>query len=152
MNILITGANGFLGSRLVESFDDDSGVSILGTLHRRKGSLRRKASRKLSYLWAELADREKTYEIFKQNCIEAVIHAAASISKRNDADYLVEALDNNVRSQANLISAAVECGCKRYVYCSSISVYGRIPEKSGFLSENDPKAFADIYGWSKIHG
>ena len=149
MNVLITGANGFLGSQLMESFRGDREVSILGIYHRGKENVPGMASGRFSYLRADLASREAAYEIFKNNSIEAVIHAAASISKRNDSDYIVDALENNVRSQANLVSAAIDCGCKRYVYCSTISVYGCAPGENGLLIENDPKIFTDVYGWSK---
>jgi len=149
VNVLITGANGFLGSQLMKSFGGNREVSVLGIYHRRKENLPGRASGRFSYQYADLANKEDAYEIFKNNSIEAVIHAAACISKRNDSDYIADALENNVRSQANLVSAAIEYDCKRYVYCSTIGVYGCAPEENGLLIENDPKAFTDVYGWSK---
>lgn len=149
MKVLITGANGFLGSHLVESFAEDSELSILGIYHRKREKLPSRCSVGFSYQQVELANRENTYEIFKNNSVEAVVHTAASISTRSDSNYIVEALENNVRSQANLVSAAIDYGCKRYVYCSTISVYGPAPEGNGLLTESHPKTFTDIYGWSK---
>jgi len=148
-SVLITGANGFLGSSLVATLFSESGLKLVGLYRNKEDRLLRNAEETLAYVRCDLRDREAISSIFRTFQIEAVVHTAAAVSSRDDEDYLVEALRDNIQSQANLVCAALQHGCRRFIFCSTLSVYGsHLRRKTGFR-ENDPALPSSVYGWSK---
>jgi nucleoside-diphosphate-sugar epimerase len=63
---------------------------------------------------------------------------------------LPELVRANVLATANVAAAAAESGCRSFVYCSSIAVYGRV--KAEEVDESVVPAPDGPYGWSKLAG
>ncbi|MDH5669988.1 MAG: NAD-dependent epimerase/dehydratase family protein, partial [Nitrospira sp.] len=155
--ILVTGAGGFLGLRLVSNLVE-RGFRDIRCFVRPTGD-----SRKLESIAAEHPD--STLRIIKGNllskpdCAEAVrgvkviYHLAAGTGQKSIPD----AFMNSVVTTRNLIEAALAEGCLlRFVNISSFAVYSNInPLKRGLLDEScpvepHPEHIADAYCYAKL--
>jgi nucleoside-diphosphate-sugar epimerase len=95
-------------------------------------------------------DLRKTSEVsrlFQSRSVQAVIHLAAILPSAFHRDPLTGA-DVNLTGSVELLRQAVKTGTKRFVFASSMSVYGS-SIASRPLVESDPVAPDDPYGASK---
>lgn len=145
---MVTGANGFLGSNLITSLLEKDEVSILGVYHNKKDRLQRFENKRIKCFQCDLSNRQFVQKMFKLHPVDAVIHAAASINEKDNAEYIFDAINSNILSQSNLVTEAQSIGCSRFIYCSSISVYGH-SIKGEEIKEEDKPCPKNIYGWSK---
>lgn len=123
MNILITGANGFVGGALVNS--------LLDTSHNVIACVRKNIGPNLDCEYRFIDRLDSTTEwsdILKD--IDIVVHCAARVHVIDDksADPLTEFRKINVKGTLNLARQAVEAGVKRFIFISSINVNGEKTE------------------------
>ncbi len=156
MNILVTGAAGFIGSHLCDKLLEDEKNEILGidtfTGPTTADLKLKNVSHLLSHprfrliqqdlLTTELSDLLKG--------IDAVYHLAGMPGVRSswgkDFDPYVT---NNILSTQRLLEAAKDRPLKKFIYASTSSVYG---EKSGRVSEDACPAPLSPYGITKLTG
>jgi nucleoside-diphosphate-sugar epimerase len=108
--MLITGASGFIGSRLADAFRR-SGRVVEIDLHRRSDS-------EDCIAW----DLSKSIPPSLPERIETLIHCAAATGSDPEGDGQA-CFDVNVRATAQLLSYARRTGAKQFVFCSTGSVY-----------------------------
>ena len=149
INVMVTGGNGFLGSHIIKELITIKGIFVYGIYHNNAHRLIRDETKNLVYLRCDLSNREAVFRIFEKNPITVIIHAAASISTSNDPEYLLEAMRDNISSQANLVSEGLNHDCKLFIYCSSIDVYGDSTLYKNGINEDILPRPMNIYGWSK---
>jgi UDP-N-acetylglucosamine 4-epimerase len=141
MKLLITGGCGFIGSNIAEYFLENElfdSIVIIDNLStgflKNIQSLLNKYSN-LQFIEGNIQDIEICRNITKN--IDAICHQAATGSvprSINDPEFYHK---NNVDGFFNLLLAAKENGCKRFIYASSSSVYGdneslpKIEDKTG---------------------
>lgn len=84
--------------------------------------------------------------------VDAVVHAAATSTPTGRADVVpAETLiHDNALASARLVAAARAAGVRRFVYLSSLSVYGSVAVRS--LDHTTPIREPDPYGVSKLMG
>jgi nucleoside-diphosphate-sugar epimerase len=138
MKILVTGASGFIGGKIVECFAQDYTCEISATS--RSDSNRFNAYKNVVYIQHDLSK-----EIPEQNC-EVCIHCAglADDQSTEESFYI-----NNIKATYNLLNALKSC--KVVIYISSASVYDF---SDGLLKhENDTEKENAVsnYGKSKLH-
>ncbi|MEZ4866608.1 MAG: NAD(P)-dependent oxidoreductase [Caldilineaceae bacterium] len=136
MRILITGATGFIGSRLVTRLADAHEVSAL---------VRRIPPRPrpgVAYLQQDLAQPLAVQQLPERP--DAIIHQAAVI----DTDAVDEATPFlvNVVGTWRLLAYAATVGVKTFVHASTGGVYGCSPYP---LRESDPLHPMDLYSLTK---
>lgn len=145
MNVLLTGATGFLGKRLTGCINHQ-GAHFLACAVRQAGSSGCDHEFVIDGLheatdWsAALAGQQ------------IVIHTAARahIMKDEVADPLVEYRKVNVDGTLNLARQAAEAGVGRFIFISSIKVDGeQTPAEKPFTPDDTP-APEDAYGVSKL--
>ncbi len=145
MNILLTGASGFLGGKILKTLNRLGGFDIALAL-RSQGSY----SAAIAHVVGELsADTEWSVALTGR---QLVIHAAARahIMKDEVADPLAEYRLVNVEGTLNLARQAAAAGVERFIYISSIKVNGEsTPLGRPFVSSDAP-APEDPYGLSKL--
>ena len=127
---LVTGAAGFIGSRLAETLVD-AGWSVIGVdcftdyyaRSAKEANLRDlRASRSFSFVEHDLNDVELFAAL---DGVDAVFHQAAQAGVRDSwglgfASYV----HHNVLATQRLLEGALQAGVRRFVYASSSSVYG----------------------------
>lgn len=118
-SVLITGINGFIAGHLAERLIRQ-GAQVRGTA-RRPEAAERLRTQGVEIVQTDLADREGLLRA-AEGC-GAVVHAAAwtgGPEMSAGAGYAV-----NVDGTANVLAAAEAAGVSRFVYISSVAVYGR---------------------------
>lgn len=141
--VLITGVNGFIAGHLTERLLR-LGVSVRGTA-RRPEAAAWLGSQGVAVIRAELEDRDALFRA-AEGC-GAVVHAAAwtgGPELPDDAGYQV-----NVDGTANVLAAAQAAGVERFIYISSVAVYGRNRAKLVDETAATPKV-GQAYPDSKI--
>lgn len=143
MNILLTGATGFLGSRLISTLKSSPEFKITATA-RRPLETPDISVVEVSDL---SADTDWTSALSDQ---QVVIHTAARahIMKDEVADPLAEYRRVNVDGTLSLARQAVAAGVKRFIFISSIKVNGEKTFGQPFFADDMP-APGDAYGLSK---
>jgi nucleoside-diphosphate-sugar epimerase len=144
--LLITGATGFIGSRLA-LFANHAGIDVVATgrvanesEHTRYNDLRAAGVKIVS---GDLQRRE-----FVRSVLEGrtkVIHLAAAQHEAHLPDSYFRA--TNVDATALLLEESRKAAIQRFVYGSTIGVYGTQP---GPLDETSPTRPDNIYGATKL--
>jgi nucleoside-diphosphate-sugar epimerase len=138
---VITGANGFVGSRLVQrlnelncevvpcvrSAESAQGAAVVGDI-----------------------DASTNWAAFLRGA-SAVIHTAARVHIMNDRsdDPLLEFRKVNVDGTVNLACQAADAGVRRYIFISSVKVNGEATQPGHPFCSDDLPAPEDPYGISK---
>ena len=118
MKALVTGANGFTGSHLVQALID-RGFEVVA-LVRKTSNLWRLAKLPVQYAYGDITDRP-ALEAAMQG-VQWVFHTAAYV-ELGVVD--AEAMERiNVEGTRAVLEAAQAANVKKMVYCSTIGVYG----------------------------
>jgi len=144
MNILVTGANGFVGESLIKRLSNTGYKAVAGV---RKLP---KSQHDCEYRMINSLERDTDLlSVLKD--IDVVIHAAARVHVMDDksADPLTEFRKVNVEGTLNLARQAVEAGVKRFIFISSIKVNGEGTEVGKPYTADSKPNPTDPYGISK---
>jgi nucleoside-diphosphate-sugar epimerase len=144
MNLLLTGANGFLGSRLAVTLNAKPYVRLTAAVRR---SVQLSAMNVVEVQSLD-ANTDWSDAVTEQ---QVVIHTAARahIMKNEAADPLVEYRRVNVDGTLNLARQAVDAGVTRFIFISSIKVNGEQTTCGGVYKAEDLPVPEDAYGISK---
>lgn len=145
-SILVTGARGFIG-RAVQTLLQHEGYSVLAVDQappRNQGQFGYGRE-----IVLDVADVEGMRGLFCASEIAAVIHLAAILPTVAQREPL-RATQVNVAGSASLLELAHEFGVRRFVFGSSLSVFGTYPADQ-VVSEESHAAPEDVYGASKLY-
>lgn len=146
MNVLVTGAAGFIGSHMAESLLDD-GHSVVGLDNfdhfydraMKEANLRRAAAhRGFTFVEADIREAEAMVSVFSEHGpFDAVLHLAAKAGVRPSIADPAAYEQANCLGTVHLLDLAVQADPRpRFVFGSSSSVYGNNPKVP--FSETDP--------------
>ncbi len=132
MNILVTGAAGFIGStlalRLLERGDRVVGLDNLNDYYDvrlKEARLERlRAFTGFEFEKADIADRERIARLFAERRFDAVMHLAAQAGVRYSTENPAAFVDANLVGFGNVIEGARRSNVGHFVFASSSSVYG----------------------------
>jgi nucleoside-diphosphate-sugar epimerase len=148
MKILITGASGFIGSFIVE----EALKRGLETWAAVRGSSSKAylQDERINLITLNLSSREQLVEQLRPHQFDYVVHAAGvtkCIDKRDFRRINTEGTKNLVQALQQL-----QMPLKRFVYLSSLSVYGAIREQQPYeeIRETDMPQPNTEYGRSKL--
>ncbi|WP_394242555.1 UDP-glucose 4-epimerase family protein [Vibrio astriarenae] len=141
MNVLVTGASGFVGSKLLERLD----LSLVKTLGR---DLPDNFPRSQHFEKEIDSTTDYSDALYK---VDTIVHLAARVHVMEDAaeDPLEAYREVNTYGTINLARQAVKAGVKRFVFISSIKVNGESTSDEKPFSYNDAHSPEDFYGQSK---
>ncbi|PPS45572.1 NAD-dependent epimerase/dehydratase family protein [Chroococcidiopsis sp. TS-821] len=118
MKALVTGANGFTGSHLVQALQQ-RGVQVVG-LVRQSSNLSRLADSQLQLVYGDIADRDALQTAMQG--VDTVFHSAAYVELGLvDADKMQRV---NVEGTRAVMEVAQASGVSKIIYCSTIGIFG----------------------------
>jgi nucleoside-diphosphate-sugar epimerase len=153
--ILVTGASGFIGSRVVQRLVDRGFRNIRCLVRPSSGS---KATRLLAIGEPGQVDVVRGNLLSREDCLAVTEHAVAVIhlaAGRGEKSY-PDAFMNSAVTTRNLLDACVEHGaCRRFVNISSFTVYDNGHKSTGKLLdetcglESRPELRGEAYCFAK---
>ena len=143
MNILLTGATGFLGFRTLERLVQLSNVRKIVATGRILRKSREILNPKVEYVLGDLKDKLFVSTILKD--IDIVINTASLSSPWGSEDDFYLA---NVLTQKHIIRSSEILGVKRFIYISSPSIYYNGEDRI-MVKEKDPLPTRFVNNYSK---
>jgi nucleoside-diphosphate-sugar epimerase len=147
MRLLVTGGTGFIGSHLAEQGRRlGAEVVVLGLTGRPEEQANAELLRGqgVEVLSGSITDPELCRQAVRG--ATHVFHLAVAMREGARDDQFFESV--NLDGTRRLLEAAVEEGARRFVYCSTIGIYGhRAP---GVTREDSPLAPGNIYERTKV--
>jgi UDP-glucose 4-epimerase len=110
---LVTGASGFIGSRLLDRLLED-GVEV-DALSRSE-----RASTDIRWRTGDVCDAERVAEVVRDAKPDTIFHLASHVSGSRALDAVLPTLQANLLSTVNVLLAAAEVGCRRVVLAGSL--------------------------------
>ncbi|HEY5687629.1 MAG TPA: NAD-dependent epimerase/dehydratase family protein [Yeosuana sp.] len=145
MNVLVTGATGFLGWRTLEVLVRDPDVKQILATGRTIKPTHTIKHEKVTYITGDLEDKTFVKSLLKNT--DTIVNAAALSSPWGD-EHLFERA--NVHTQINLIEASKKYGIKKFVYISSPSLYFEYKDRFNVKEEDAlPKKLVNQYAITK---
>jgi UDP-glucose 4-epimerase len=150
---LVTGGAGFIGSNIVDALvERGDDVLVIDNLSSGKRSnLEGALDRGASLLETDVADSDAVDTAFADYRPEQVFHLAAQIDVRVSVADPAFDLNVNVGGTINLLNAAVESGCQRFLFASTGgAIYGEGEGRDLPLPETADRRPDAPYGMSKL--
>ncbi len=145
---VVTGGAGFIGSSLARSLiklgNEVHIIDDLSTGQERnipEGSVFHKA---------DISDMKALLHLPLPDKIDCVYHLAAQSSGEASFDDPAADIEINYRATYNALKAASTRRCRRFIYSSTMSVYGEVPVSHGPISEDYPPSPVSYYGCNKL--
>lgn len=153
MRVLITGGAGYLGTKLVYELESDDLISeiiVYDNLSRPNMNLflgQVKLPSKIKFVKGELLDSRKLSKLLKD--VDIVYHLAAKVTTPfadHDPNFFEQI---NHWGTAQLIDTVKQTDVKKFIYVSTVSVYGHSESEVTEKTIATPSSF---YGISKLRG
>lgn len=148
MNILVTGATGFIGSFIVEEAIK-RGMNVWAAV-RPTSSRKYISDPRINTIELDLGDKQRLKEQLGGHTFDYVVHAAGATKCLHKADFYRV----NTDGTRHLADALVELRMplRRFVFLSSLSVMGPVREQRPYadISVNDEPRPDTAYGMSKL--
>ena len=146
MKILVTGATGFLGFRLIEKLHNLKYVNEIVATGRQIRKTHFIKSHKVNYILGDISDSNFVNKIISKT--DVVINCAALSAPWGTYSEFKKA---NIKTQTNIINASKNNGVKKIIFISSPGVYYEFKDKLN-ISEEDPlpKKFVNNYAKTKF--
>jgi len=123
MKILVTGGAGFIGSHIVEYFQNKAEVRVLDNL--RSGFRRNLAGFRHQFVEASILDRDAVRRAMKG--VDFVFHLAAMASVPESMQMPIECSTVNTHGTLVVLEEAARAGVQKLVFSSSAAIYGDNP-------------------------
>lgn len=153
MKVLLTGGNGYIGSHTtVELLNNNFEVIVVDNFSNSKRDVKEKIEKitKKSYKLYEgdIKDKKLLENIFEKENIDAVIHFAGYKAVAESVIEPLKYYDNNLIGTINLLEVMKKYNCKKLVFSSSATVYGK--PQSLPIYENFKTTTTNPYGTTKL--
>ena len=148
--VLITGANGFIGSWLTKELLDRS-AQVTTITQRLKGNSNfnlLKLEEKINFVEGNITDYDLIIKILKEFNIDTCFHLAAQSTVQIAEKSIISTFESNIQGTWVLLEALKNCNVKRVIVASSDKVYGNQKELPNH--ENQRLLGRNPYGASKV--
>lgn len=143
--VLVTGGAGFIGSHVADALlQRGHAVTVLDDL---SGGDRANVPAAATFVEGSVVDAALVDRLCADHRFAAIVHLAAYAAE--GLSHFIKRFNytNNVIGSVTLLNAAINTGVRRFVFTSSIAVYGTHPELP--LTEETPVHPEDSYGIAK---
>ncbi len=144
-NYLVTGGAGFIGSCLIRKLLQEG--HKVTTIDNLTTGFKSNVPRNTNFIKGNCGD-PKIYKKIANIKFDAIFHIAGQSSGEISFDDPVYDINANTTSTILLIKFALNSGCKRFIFASTMSVYGVKPDKP--VKESDQLSPKSFYGNSKL--
>lgn len=153
--ILITGAAGFIGSHLYNRLSS-LGAKCIGIdnfneyydVNLKKNRVKHLLNlNKMDYVF-DICEKEKLFEVFKNNKIDIVVHLAAQAGVRYSLENPEEYVKTNIFGSFQLLETIKEFKVEHFLFSSTSSVYG-YQEKNIFFEYDKADYQLSLYASTK---
>lgn len=158
MQILVTGAAGYIGSHVVKQLLEDTDYEIIiidnlstgfeNTINTLK-SLDKSNSR-IKFYNQDLSLWDEVENIFKENNIKEIIHFAAFSQVAESMKDPFKYYTNNTANTTNLLKVASQYNVEKFIFSSTAAVYGEPKAEDIPIKEDLIKNPINPYGSSKL--
>ncbi|MDU5333096.1 NAD-dependent epimerase [Enterococcus sp.] len=132
MKILVTGAAGFIGSRLIQFFSNSDnlivGIDNINDYYDVSLKLERLSMlnkmKNFRFFKMDLADKEAISALFLEEKFDVVIHLGAQAGVRYSIENPYAYIDSNIIGMMNILEGCRSNPVEHLIYASSSSVYG----------------------------
>jgi UDP-glucose 4-epimerase len=145
MRILITGVAGLLGARLADWILENTDNEVIG-IDNLSGGFMENVHPRVEFYMYDLSKNDISY-VFEKHKPDVVYHFAAYAAEGLSPFIRKFNYENNLLASVNLINNSIEHGVKRFVFASSMSVYGNKYEPP--FHEDLQQCPIDPYGVAK---
>ncbi len=143
---LVTGGAGFLGSHLVDYLVEEMGRDVV-SLDDLSGGFRENVHPKAEFVQGSVTDAALVKELFRKHRFRHVYHLAAYAAE--GLSHFIRRFNytNNLLGSVNLVNESVLAKVERFVFTSSIAVYGsaQVPMREDVVPVPE-----DPYGIAKL--
>jgi UDP-glucose 4-epimerase len=141
MRILVTGASGYIGGKMVEALlQKDWAEAVVGT------DINQPPRPIPGHVFYQRDIRESLDDIFEREKIDVVVHTAYVLPPSHDQK-LME--DINKGGTLNVLNASVKARVRQILYTSSTTAYGFWPDNDTPLTEDSPLRGNDDFIYAK---
>jgi UDP-glucose 4-epimerase len=158
MQILVTGAAGYIGSHVVKQLLEQTDYEIIivdnlctgfeSTIETLKAL--DTSNNRIKYYNQDLSDWDSVEKIFEENSIKEIIHFAASLIVPESVEQPLKYYLNNTANTANLIKIATKYGVNKFIFSSTAAVYGEPNKEDVPVNEETRTSPINPYGSSKL--
>ena len=153
MNILVTGATGFIASHTIVELQQ-SGHNIIGidnlsnSVAENVDKIAQITGAKIDFYQADICDYDALKSALAGRQIDCCIHFAGLKAVGESVSKPLEYYENNIGGTLTLLKVLKEIGCYNLIFSSSATVYGT--PKFVPITEDCPKGVCtNPYGWTK---
>jgi UDP-glucose 4-epimerase len=143
MKILLTGAAGFIGSNIFNILND--GINKITVIDNLKTGNLKNLPNDVNIINCDCSD-EKIL-LFNET-YDCIIHVAGQASKEGSFNDVFYDLNSNTKSTLVLLEYAKKIQCKRFIFISTVCVYGGV-NNPGFFNEHSEIYYDTFYSIHK---
>ncbi len=147
-NILVTGANGFVGSALCRRLLGMGGKRVVGLVKDRNFKSRQDILDGISVVYGDLCDYDTVRYAMSHYEIDTVFHLGAVTILRQSVVDPMTCYQTNIMGTINVLEAARQVGVEKVVVMSSDKCYGTY-EELPYVETMAVQASPDAYSTSK---
>jgi nucleoside-diphosphate-sugar epimerase len=150
MKVLVTGGAGYIGSVLVRQLlDKGFRVRVIDSLKFGGDALYDvMLNPNFEFMLGDIRNVEDVKKALAG--IDAVAHLAAIVGDPACKKYSDEARETNWEGSVLLFNEAEKAGCKRFVFASTCSNYGKMPDPDSFVTESSDLNPISLYAELKV--
>ena len=144
----MTGGAGFIGSRLAKKLvESGHSVYILDNL---STGFERNIPTGATFCKVDVSDVELLNDLDLPETVDTLFHIAGQSSGEASFDDPRHDIDINYKATYNMLELAAKRKADRFIYASSMSVYGEIEQSERGVSEDHPALPISYYGCNKL--
>lgn len=148
MRVLVTGAAGMIGSHVVDALQA-RGDFVVALDNLSSGQIQN-IRPDVPFFHADIRNKESLVQVFTEfGPFDAVIHQAAVINQGITSEDTAIDIAVNIEGTRNLLELSREHGVDRFIYASSVAVYGRPTQLPAVEHKTIPLPVAS-YGVCKL--